>query len=191
MLHLHKKSGIRFEVGCVNDFDGRTHDITIILKDNDPESGCAAPYELIDYYFGGYDHDTTDGYIDRWLSTNNEEIKRLTIARDCLSNFCLINGDVMDEDDYNTKMAAKNYINEMIMARESLIESDNLKLTQLKKFKEWFDSLIGPYATEESIEQLYETSITITVAGKSIDLCFDAENYNNVETVLKRAIEEF
>jgi hypothetical protein len=182
---------MKFEVGYINDLDGRTHDITIILKHNDPESTNTAPYELVDYYFGSYDPDTTNTYIDKWLTKNNGEIGRLTIARDCLNDYCLINGEDMDEYDYRTMMSAKNYINDMIVARESLIESDNLKLTQLKKFKEWFDSLIGPDATEESIEQLYETSITITVAGKSIDLCFDAENYNNVDTVLKRAIEEF
>ena len=191
MLHLHKKSGMKFEVGYINDLDGRTHDITIILKHNDPESDNTAPYELVDYYFGSYDPDTTNTYIDKWLTKNNGEIGRLTIARDCLNDYCLINGEDMDEYDYSTMMSAKNYINDMIVVRESLIESDNLKLAQLKKFKEWFDSLIGPDATEESIEQLYETSITITVAGKSIDLCFDAENYNNVDTVLKRAIEEF
>ena len=65
------------------------------------------------------------------------------------------------------------------------------ELTELKSFKKWYDSLMGPSASEDDIQKLYDSYITIAVAGNSIKIPFDAENYGNVWTVINRAIEEF
>lgn len=73
----------------------------------------------------------------------------------------------------------------------SPLKHEASSLQQVINYKEWFDSLLGPDATDESIDQLYDDFITIIIAGKAITLPFDAENYNNVETVLQRAIENW
>ena len=71
--------------------------------------------------------------------------------------------------------------------------SDDLErqLKEIKNFREWFNNLIGPNATEEKLEELYESFITISVAGNSIKLPFDADVFSNVDHVLKRCIEEW
>lgn len=61
MEHIHAKTGLKFEVGFMPDYD-----MSIIMKWND--EGEFMSTELIDYYFGEYDKQTTDNYIDRWLS---------------------------------------------------------------------------------------------------------------------------
>ena len=70
---------------------------------------------------------------------------------------------------------------------------DNLaiQLQEIKNFRKWFNDLIGPNATEEKLQELYESFITISVAGNSVKLPFDAENFNNIDTVLERCIEEW
>jgi hypothetical protein len=59
MIHIHKNTGIEFDVGFCSDFD-----MSIITKfPNEPGD---EPVILIDYYFGDYDPDTTDKYIDNF-----------------------------------------------------------------------------------------------------------------------------
>lgn len=65
------------------------------------------------------------------------------------------------------------------------------ELAELIEFKRWYDNLINEYTTDDELDQLYESEIEITIAGRTIKLNFDAENYNNLEHLLKRAIEEF
>lgn len=65
MIHIHEKTGQTFEVGRLDDFDGRTFDICVIMRwpENETEEVV-----LIDYYFGDYDKETTDEYIDQYLA---------------------------------------------------------------------------------------------------------------------------
>lgn len=65
------------------------------------------------------------------------------------------------------------------------------ELQDLKDFKEWHDNLINNRTTDKELDELYESEYILTINGKSIKLRFDAENFNNINHVLKRAIEEF
>ena len=89
------------------------------------------------------------------------------------------------------------YIEKYVNSQPSDVVSDNTEsnpireLRELKDFKKWYDHLIDADATDEEIDELYRGKIYIKVAGREIGLAFDAENYNNISTVLNRAIEEF
>lgn len=74
---------------------------------------------------------------------------------------------------------------------ESPSENLDRQLQDIKDFRRWFNDLIGPRASEEDLQKLYEGFITISVAGNSVKLPFDADVFNNVDHVLKRAIEEW
>ena len=89
MKHLHKKSGQVFEVGSyISPDDNKTYDITIISYWKDPEQEkVGSPVEIVGYYFGGYDQDDTDYYIDRWLENRNREISALQTAHKYLSDY--------------------------------------------------------------------------------------------------------
>jgi hypothetical protein len=66
MTHLHEKTDKEFEIGRLVDSDGGTYDINVIMKwdvENDYEQSPI----IIDYYFGDYDKDDTDHYIDQYL----------------------------------------------------------------------------------------------------------------------------
>ena len=68
MKHLHEASGLEFEIGeLVEPGRKKTYDIMIITFWPDAESGAESPVSIVDYYFGDYDKDTTDRYIDEWL----------------------------------------------------------------------------------------------------------------------------
>lgn len=97
---------------------------------------------------------------------------------------CLTNGyDVFMDDNYEPP--AKEVDKEAIR-----LELDR-KLQEMKDFKQWLVDLIGPNTSEEKMQELYDSHITIAVAGNSIKLDFDADTYSNVLTVIERAIEEF
>lgn len=97
MKHLHKASGLEFECGELMEFPvngiRRTYDMTVITfwpQGTDEE--FRAPI-IITYYFGEYDADATDRFIDRWLQT----------ARDCQSiveAYWLTNRDVLVDEEY-------------------------------------------------------------------------------------------
>lgn len=61
MKHIHKKTGVEYEVGKLVDFDGKSFDITVITLWPDTDSMV-----VVDYYFGDYSPATTDFYIDRY-----------------------------------------------------------------------------------------------------------------------------
>lgn len=68
MKHLHEASGLTFEIGeLVEPGRKKTYDITVITFWPDAESGAASPMSIVNWYFGDYDKDTTDHYIDEWL----------------------------------------------------------------------------------------------------------------------------
>ena len=72
MTHIHSKTGTEFQVGKVVDFDGKDYDICVIFRfpdqplEDDVEE-LEEP-EFVDYYFGDYDEQMTDDYIDGYLS---------------------------------------------------------------------------------------------------------------------------
>lgn len=68
MTHIHEKTGQTFEVGRLDDFDGRTFDICVIVKWSENETEELDNPVIIDYYFGDYDKETTDDYIDQYLA---------------------------------------------------------------------------------------------------------------------------
>lgn len=192
MTHVHKSTGTKFEVGSyISDSDSSTYDMTIITLWNTPD-GCSSDLILVDYYFGGYDPDITDKYIDNWLANNREDIDKLQLNEKYLRYYLDTNRDYLEQSAIDEVCKAIRYTKDQRLDKQFIARGFlPTNLVQLIKFKEWFDSLMGPTATEESIEKLYEDKITLTVAGKSIDLQFDAENYNNVEIVLMRAIKEY
>lgn len=68
MKHLHEASGLEFEIGeLVEPGRQKTYDIMVITFWPDAESGAASPVSIVDYYFGDYDKDITDHYINEWL----------------------------------------------------------------------------------------------------------------------------
>lgn len=67
MKHIHKSTGLEFDVGRLIDFDGRTHDMCVITK-WDVEHDYEKDPILIDYYFGDYDEELTDQLIDEYYN---------------------------------------------------------------------------------------------------------------------------
>jgi hypothetical protein len=65
MKHIHKNTGLEFDVSRLIDFDGRTHDMCVITK-WDVENNFEENPILIDYYFGDYDRELTDDCIDEY-----------------------------------------------------------------------------------------------------------------------------
>ena len=65
MKHIHKSTGIKFDVSRLIDFDGRTHDMCVITK-WDEENNFEKDPVIIDYYFGDYNPILTDDLIDEY-----------------------------------------------------------------------------------------------------------------------------
>lgn len=66
MTHLHEKTGKKFEIGRLIDSDGKTFDINVIMK-WDYEHDFEQSPVIIDYYFGEYNKNDTDYYIDMFI----------------------------------------------------------------------------------------------------------------------------
>lgn len=96
MRHLHVKSGQVFEVGEYRDGEA-TYDITIISywKDADTQ-GVGSPVEIIGYYFGGYDEETTDFYINQWIDNRAKEIKTFEIAKKNLRDYLIVDREYFE-----------------------------------------------------------------------------------------------
>lgn len=94
MIHIHDKTGIEFDVGFCSDFD-----MSIITRW--PTNPGDDPIELIDYYFGEYDKETTDRFIDDYL----EKKENLNNGLKFLEGEYLIN--VTDGNHMDTKSALK------------------------------------------------------------------------------------
>lgn len=65
------------------------------------------------------------------------------------------------------------------------------KLQEIKDFKQWHDNLINNRTTDDELDELYDSQYTLTINGKSINLPFDADTFNNIDYVLKRVIAEW
>jgi hypothetical protein len=80
MEHLHKRTNTTYEVGTASDFD-----MTIITKwpdynSIDDDDDITGPV-IIDYYFGEYDPEATDYYIDRYLQKQESLAEALELFK--------------------------------------------------------------------------------------------------------------
>lgn len=105
MRHLHKASGKTFECGELMDFPAegirKTYDMTVIsLWEDDPDND-PQPVIIVGYYFGEYDEETTDFYIDRWFEAqamDNEWLKIVSDCKDIVDAYWITNEDVLEGD---------------------------------------------------------------------------------------------
>jgi hypothetical protein len=96
MKHIHKSTGIEFDVSRLIDFDGKTHDMCVITK-WDVEHDFESEPILIDHYFGDYNSKLTDDLIDEYYKRQI----RLHDGLEFLEGEYLINcvdGDFMEPD---------------------------------------------------------------------------------------------
>ena len=66
MRHVHEKSSKAYEIGRLMDTDGKSFDINVITKWDEENDFEQSPI-IIDYYFGDYDKNDTDFYIDEFV----------------------------------------------------------------------------------------------------------------------------
>lgn len=107
MTHLHKASGLTFECGELMEFpvDGtrKTYDITVITSWDRTEDGCE-PVIIVGFYFGEYDAELTDYYIDKWFqeqAMDNEWLKIVSDCKDVVEAYWVTNEDVLADDEYS------------------------------------------------------------------------------------------
>lgn len=132
MTHIHKRTGYEFEVGEYRDVDdGKTYDITVISYWKDAEmDGEGSPVELVNYYFGAYDEEVTDHYIDMWLDNRDKEIRVLNAARDFMEAYRIINEGYLDD------VTLGRLVRSLTECKD-LIEKRNWRLSA-KLPKEWY-----------------------------------------------------
>lgn len=105
MKHLHKASGKTFECGELMEFPAngtrKTYDMTVIsLWEDDPNSD-PQPVIIVGYYFGEYDEETTNYYIDQWFqkqAMDNEWLKIVGDCKDIVDAYWITNEDVLEGD---------------------------------------------------------------------------------------------
>lgn len=68
---------------------------------------------------------------------------------------------------------------------------EDKQLREIKDFREWHNNLVNATTTDEELDALYLEDYTLTFAGRSIKLRYDADTFNNIDSLLKRAIEEW
>lgn len=92
MKHTHKATGLEFECGALFDnVDDYTYDITVItFWGHEAADDDVVPPIIINYYFGEYNQDLTDYYIDQWL-------KNVRDCKDIVDAYWLTNQDVLEE----------------------------------------------------------------------------------------------
>lgn len=104
MKHLHNKSGLYFECGeLIDRAANETYDITVITLWHDPNEDDVQPPELVGFYFGEYDPEHTDYYIDRWFEEHAADAKTTDLIIRCRSivrAYWLCNEDVLIDDEY-------------------------------------------------------------------------------------------
>lgn len=97
MTHLHKATGMKVECGALFEIGtNKTFDMTVITHWSSDEE----PPIIIGYYFGNYDPETTDFYIDEWLLKRAKEaawIDVLVDAYDIVKAYEITNEDVLEE----------------------------------------------------------------------------------------------
>ena len=95
MEHLHTKTNTTYQIGHLFDDEGKAFDIIVITnwtKDFDPDD---EPWiSIIDFYFGDYDKESTDHYIDQFLDRQKQIVNSLKY----LERLKLIDPTVTDID---------------------------------------------------------------------------------------------
>lgn len=162
MKHLHKKSGQYFEVGDYIDGD-KTYDITIISYWKDPETqGIGSPVEIIAYYFGGYDQENTDFFIDRWIDNREKEKRVLNTANKYLDAYLVTNEDVLESSTISELQEAIVECNELLYDRSWSLE-DNMPSAFLMKRAEYLRYIEmltqQGYVSERGLDELKELAI--------------------------------
>lgn len=96
MMHLHKRTGLTFNIGSVKDTDGmHTYDMTVIMYFG--ENGNSPI--IIGYYFGDYVEQYTDTYINNWLENNDAETRVLEECHKLVHDHLMVNRDYMGTDE--------------------------------------------------------------------------------------------
>lgn len=93
MKHVHERTGKTFEIGRLVDPDGGTYDINVIIK-FDEENDFEQNPVIVDYYFGDYDKNDTDYYIDKYL----EKQDTLKSTLKFLEGMLLVDETFMDQE---------------------------------------------------------------------------------------------
>lgn len=65
------------------------------------------------------------------------------------------------------------------------------QLQDIIAFRDWHYSLIDNRDTDDGLDELYKSEYILTIDGKSIQLPFDADTFNNVDNLLKRVIKDW
>jgi hypothetical protein len=162
MKHAHKKTGIVFEVGdYVDVHDDKVYDMTIISYWNRPDDEDP-PVLIVGYYFGDYDAEVTDYYIDKWLANNEKEVETLQTALGYLDAYLTINGDVMETRDIGILKECIDSCKEIIDEREQQL--CNTRESAFKMSRAEYERFIGTLAsagdiTKETADTLLELSI--------------------------------
>lgn len=162
MKHYHKKSNQYFEVGQYVDGD-KTYDITIISYWKDPETqGVGSPVELIGYHFGGYDEETANYYIDKWIENRDKEIRVLKAAKEYLDAYLTTNEDVLEKDIVSRLQESLVECGELLYDRSWFLE-DNLPSAFIMKRAEYLRYIEilthQGYITERGLDELKELAI--------------------------------
>lgn len=187
MTHIHEKSGLEFEVGEYRDVDGgKTYDITIISywKDAEVEGELeTSPVELVNYYFGGYDEETTDRFIDRWLANRAKEISVLQAARDYMDAYLVTNRDVLT---YPTISHLEQALTECC----DLLKDRSWRLTP-KYDKEWFEAEKIKKVLNDCMDAPGDTTIKIVVERAGKTTTADLYDHAALVTSLYESLEYF
>lgn len=64
-------------------------------------------------------------------------------------------------------------------------------LQEIKDYQQWHDNLVNKNTTDEELDKLYMEEYTLTIAGKTIKLPYDADTFNHVNDLLLRVIEQW
>ena len=68
---------------------------------------------------------------------------------------------------------------------------EDKQLQEIKDFRKWHNNLVNATTTDEELDALYLEDYTLTIAGRSIKLRYDADTFNHVDDLLKRVIEQW
>lgn len=109
MKHIHEKTGKSFEVGRLNDFDGKTYDINVITL-WDEENDFELEPVIVGHYFGDYEKEITDIYIDMYL----EEQETLKRTKKYLEDKKMIDEDYMEPEDVEELVKTIESVDSMI-----------------------------------------------------------------------------
>lgn len=90
----------------------------------------------------------------------------------CIETNCV---DIVEDPDYVSQFES---------------ETDK-QLQEIKDFREWHNNLVNATTTDEELDALYLEDYTLTIAGRSIKLRYDADTFNHVDDLLKRVIEQW